>query len=261
MTPAQILILAGKRDGDKAVASVGGVSHKALMPVAGMAMLERVIGALRAALPVTPITVAIDATEEISALLARYGVQRLEPGTSPATTVSRALHCCPVPMLVVTADHALLRAPMIEHFLAGVPWGCDGAVALARRETVEAKYQSKRTYWRFADGEVSGCNLFFLGSGAAKAVAFWRQLEADRKKPWRVVRRLGVGMLLRFLTGRLSLSAALARLSVVTGARLSAVDMPFAEAPIDIDKPEDLILAEAILADAVLAAKSGRNAS
>lgn len=256
MTPAQILILAGRRDGDAAVAAVGGVSHKALMPVAGMAMLERVIGALRAALPVTPVMVAIDETDDVAALLGRYGVQRLEPGASPAATVSRALQCCPVPMLVVTADHALLSAPMVEHFLAAVPWGCDGAVALARRETVEAKYQSKRTYWRFADGEVSGCNMFYLGSAAAKAVAFWRQLETDRKKPWRVVRHLGFGMLLRFLTGRLSLSAALTRLSVVTGAQLAAVDMPFAEAPIDVDKPEDLMLAEAILI-----ARSGRTPS
>jgi CTP:molybdopterin cytidylyltransferase MocA len=54
--------------------------------------------------------------------------------------------------------------------------------------------------------------------------------------------------LLRFLLGALSLEAAMRRLSRIIGATVCAVEMPFAEAAIDVDKPADLTLAERILA-------------
>ncbi|MFC7554929.1 hypothetical protein ACFQU7_25935 [Pseudoroseomonas wenyumeiae] len=55
-------------------------------------------------------------------------------------------------------------------------------------------------------------------------------------------------MLLRFALGLLSLPQALAALGARTGARLAAVEMRFAEAAVDVDKPADLELAEAVLA-------------
>lgn len=247
MAAPHILVLAGRRDGDAAVASLGGVSHKALMPVLGVPMLERVLAALRDGAADAAISVAIDAADGVPALLARFGADRLEPAASPATTVAVALEQFGAPLLIVTADHALLTGAMVQYFLQHIDPATDGVVALARRPTIEARYQTRRTYWRFAGAEVSGCNLFYLGAGGQAAVAFWRLLEADRKKPWRVVRHLGPGTLIAFIRHRVTLDAALARLSRVTGAKLGWVDMPFAEAAIDVDKPEDLILAEAIL--------------
>jgi hypothetical protein len=45
----------------------------------------------------------------------------------------------------------------------------------------------------------------------------------------------------------LSLEAACLRLSGIVGATVRVVEMPFAEAAIDVDKPADLALAEQIL--------------
>ena len=59
---------------------------------------------------------------------------------------------------------------------------------------------------------------------------------------------IGPLTLLRFLLGRLTLAAAVQRLSAIIGASIAAVEMPFAEAAIDVDKPSDLALAERILA-------------
>ena len=42
------LVLAGVRPGKDALAEFAGVSHKALIPVGGVAMLDRVVNALRA---------------------------------------------------------------------------------------------------------------------------------------------------------------------------------------------------------------------
>ena len=63
----------------------------------------------------------------------------------------------------------------------------------------------------------------------------------------KLLRELRPPMLLGSLTGRLTLDAALARLSRLAGARAGVVVLPVAEAAVDVDKPEDLVLVEAIL--------------
>lgn len=246
--PTHVLILAGRRGGIDPVADCAGVGHKALAPVAGMPMLARVAATLRQALPDTPQIVAIDSDPQIDALIRSIGnLTVLPPKNSPAATVTEALRRYGTPLLIATGDHPLLTSAMVCHFLANVPADADGAAAVAERKTIEDKYASHRTYWRFAGTQVSGCNLFYLGKKAEAAVAFWRQLETDRKHPAKVLRRLGAGTVLRFVCGCLTLPQALERLGRKTGARFDVVDMPFAEAAIDVDHPEDLVLAEKIL--------------
>lgn len=251
-----LLILAGRRDGDDQVARLAGVSHKALTPVAGIPMLARVAATLRRALPGAPVGVAIHAeADDVAPLLARMAAEgtvvTLAPGASPCATIAAALALpeLTAPLLITTADHPLLTPAMVQHFLARIPPGTGAAAALATSTTITAGYpETRRTYWRFADCAVSGCNLFYLGpDGGGKVVAFWQRLERDRKRPWAMIRHLGVGTLIRFALGRLTLAAALERLGARAGTTVIAVDMPFAEAAIDVDRPGDLALAERIL--------------
>ena len=73
-------------------------------------------------------------------------------------------------------------------------------------------------------------------------------MEQERKRPWRLVGAFGVWPLALYLCGRLSLDDAMERASAVMGARAAAVRLPVAEAAIDVDKPANLELVEAILA-------------
>jgi hypothetical protein len=59
----------------------------------------------------------------------------------------------------------------------------------------------------------------------------------------------GPAMLARFALRRLDLDAALAHAGAVIGASLAAVRMPFAESAIDVDTPQDLALANRLLAE------------
>jgi hypothetical protein len=138
---------------------------------------------------------------------------------------------------------------MVEHFCAAAPADADLAVAVASETTIRRAYpDSIRTYYRFAGEGYSGCNLFLARAPAAmKVAAFWSEVEGHRKRPWRLVAAIGPLVLLRFLLGMLSLDAACRRLSDIVGAAVRVVDMPFAEAAIDVDKPADLALAEQIL--------------
>lgn len=252
-----VLVLAGSRGGVDAVARTAGVESKVFAPVAGVPMLERVVATLRQALPQAPITVAMGPSEwpDSRALIdrLRHGgdLEVMVPAASPARTVAAALPDDGRALLVVTADHALLTTAMVHHFLAAIPADTNAAVAVATRATIAAAYpDTRRTYWRFSDRHVSGCNLFLLAGGDALGVVeFWMALERDRKRPWAMVRRLGPLTLARFALGMLRLDQALTRLGRRTGARLAAVDMPFAEAAMDVDRSSDLVLASRILAE------------
>ena len=126
-----------------------------------------------------------------------------EPG--PSATVAAALRRLGTPLLATTADNALLETAWIAEFLAKVPADADLAAALARRDAVEAAApDTRRTWLRFADGDHSGCNLFLLARPkAADAIAVWQTLENERKRPLRMVRRLGWTFAARYALGRL----------------------------------------------------------
>ena len=252
------IVLAGSRGPADPVAAAAGVSHKALAPVAGVPMLARVLATLAAVPRVGRTLVAIERPELLGAhpafvpFLSGGAVTVLPAARTPSLSVLAALDAveAPFPCLVTTADHPLLTPEMVEHFWTRLPPDADAAAALARAETIRAAYpDSRRTYLRFKDGAYSGCNLFALRTPAARsAVGFWRRIEQERKRPWRMVRLLGPAHLLSFALGRLTLEAAVAALGRRTGAALAAVEMPFADAAVDVDRPEDLALAEAVLA-------------
>ena len=155
------------------------------------------------------------------------------------------------PVLVTTADHALLTPAMVEHFTrACADGGADVFVALVTATLLRAHYpESTRTYLPMRDDLYSGANLFaFLTPQAKRAAEFWVRAEALRKQPWRLALAFGPRALFLFWRRRLDLEAAFEQISGVIGARVRAVRMPFAEAAIDVDRASDQALATQILA-------------
>jgi hypothetical protein len=133
--------------------------------------------------------------------------------------------------------------------MAGVPDGVDAAAALARAEVVVAAAPgTRRTFLRFEDGAFSGCNLFcFATPGAARVVALWREVEALRKTPLKMLARLGPLTAARYAMGILPLRAALDRLEQLAGVTLAAVELPFGQAAIDVDTVADLDLVRTLM--------------
>lgn len=247
MTGLTALVLAGTRAGGDSLAAYAGVSHKALIDVGGRPMLERVVTALASVPAIGRVRVAIERPELLDALdLSACGipVEAMPAAAGPSASVAAELDRTGTPLLVTTADHALLQPAWVEDFLARVPEDCDVAALLAPREAIVAALpETQRTYLRFADGQWSGCNLFLMASPrAVNAVRLWQQVEAERKRPLRLVRRLGWSFALRYALGRLTLAQALARLGELAGARAAVVESKFGLAAVDVDKPADLDL-------------------
>src|SRR5690606_23312331 len=113
---------------------------------------------------------------------------------------------------------------------------------------MEAHPQTKRTVTRLSGNGGCGSNLFVLRTPqASRIVEFWSHLERNRKHPVRMIRTLGWRVLLRYLLGRLLLSEALDRLGGRLNLRVQEIILPFPEAAIDVDTPDDFYLAEALL--------------
>lgn len=242
------LVLAGSRPGTvDPVAAAEAVAHKALVDVGGEPMLARVVQALRRA-GVETIAVSAD-HPEVVALAERLDCRVLAPERGPSASVAAGLAALGTPMLVTTADHALLREEWVRDFIADTPADADVAVLLAHRDRVEAAVPgSRRTYLRLADGGWSGCNLFLLARPRAEAaIATWSAVEADRKRPWRIAARLGLGTLWRYALGRLTMGEAIAGLGRRIGIEARAVPARDGMAAVDVDKPADLAQVRAIV--------------
>ncbi len=247
MSGFRALILAGSRGGIDPVAAYAGVGHKALIELAGQTLLARVIGALAAA-GATKIAVSTSDAGVAVAAHALDGpaaeVSVIDATQSPSLSVAQGARALGTPLLVTTADHALLEPEWVRRFLADVPADVDIAALLAPEAAVRAAApETQRSYLAFRDGRYSGCNLFYLKTDRALAVIdLWRQVEAHRKQPWKIAALLGPGMLIGYLTGRLTLDGAVARIGARAGVRAAAVRTPFGAAAIDVDKPSDLDL-------------------
>ena len=258
MSGLAVLVLAGTRAGaDDPMARAAGVSHKAILPVGGVPMLARVIQALIDTPEVGSIAVAIERPELVESLpgLAAWRKQKpveaFSAAAGPGESVADGLQRLGAPLLITTADHALLQPDWISWFLANVPARADVAAAVAERSSVEAAVPgTKRTYLRFSDASVSGCNLFLMATPRAEGVVrLWKTVQAYRKKPLRLAWLLGPGAIVKFVTGRLTLAEAGARLGRLADAKAAVVVLPFGRAAVDVDKPSDLELVERLLAD------------
>lgn len=248
----QALILAGGRGADDPMARAYGVSHKCLVEIGGVPMLRRVVETLLACPLIDGVRISID---DVSIAAVALGpriesVCVLQAKESAARSASAALADARFPQLVTTGDHPLLAQAMLAHFLrASLAAKADLTAGLAAREVIEAEFpDAKRTYLRFADRQVSGCNLFALTNARARAALdFWHRLESVRKKPWRLASAFGVPTLIRYAAGTLTLEGAFAAASHRLKIKARPILMPFAEAAVDVDKPADKELAEKIL--------------
>ncbi|MFV0437938.1 MAG: NTP transferase domain-containing protein [Desulfopila sp.] len=256
------IVLAADREHGNPVAATAGVRCKSLAPVEGVPMLFRVLTALEESgqiddiLLCGPPEAVVAEDRALSEAIATGRARWIANRQTPSLSTLAAIDVQPVarPLLVTTSDHALLSPPMVQHFCdQAVLSGCDVVAAVASHQTVTSSYpQTTRTAYRFRDGAYCSCNLFaFLTPDSRCVPAFWRRVERQRKNPLRVVATLGWLTVLRYLLGRLTLAEVMDQLSQRLGCRAGVVEMPFAEAAIDVDTPADYRFVEEILAGRV----------
>ena len=248
--PFTAIILAGKRPGTDPVAEAAGVACKSFAPIGGRPMVLRVLDALAASRQVgsqilcgpSPSTIANE--PELKARIETGQVQWMDSLATPSASTYNALQSLSenTPVLVTTADHALLTSQIVDFFCDQARRSdCDLAFGLTSYKGVRAAFpETRRTAIKFNDDAYSSCNLFgFLNQRSHRAAAFWRRIEQDRKKPLRMMRVFGWWTVLQFGLGRFSLAQGLEKLSAMIQIRVRAVLLPFPEAAVDVDTADD----------------------
>jgi len=254
------LVLAADRNPDDPVAKAAGVPCKSLAPIGGIPMVFRVLNALDESLEIDerilcgPPKHIVDRESDLRNLIETGKVAWFENRQTPSSSAYHVLQTLPenIPVLLTTADHALLNAQMVDYFCSAArAINCDVVVGVARHEDVMKIYpETRRTATRLQDGAYCGCNLFaFMTPEARPAADFWRQVESERKKPLRMIRKLGWVPVLRYLLGRLSLDDALRSISQRLGFKAGAVIMPFADAAVDVDSVSDWELVKKLVVE------------
>ena len=245
------LVLAGSRPGRDEFAESHGTDLKALIPVGGVPMVARPVAALLAAPEVDAVRVLAQQPERIAAVLPEHEKLSVEASGATIAATIEAILADPAtrfPLLVTTADHALLDEAMIADFCAAAA-GAGVAIGLVERRALDARLpQTKRTWIKFRGGAYSGANLFAFGSrDAAKAVALWRSVEQDRKKGWRMVAALGPALLLGSVLRLRTLDQTLTSIGRKLGLTIRKVELANPLAAVDVDKSADHALVSAIL--------------
>lgn len=243
------LVLAGTRRKETGSGDwLGGVSHKALLPLHGKTMIAHVLSAIEATSDVGPLFVSIEKADLLSDL--KHETCFLPTENGPSASIARAVHQTGTPLLVTTADHPLLESRWIDFIRAQADaTACDLAIGVATRQTVERDVpNTKRTFVRLKDIEFSGCNLFLLRTQKALAVVeLWQRLEQNRKRPFHLAKALGYAILWRAVTGRLTSGVLRDRVRKLTGANVRFVCLDDGRAAVDVDNARDFQLVQSLM--------------
>ncbi len=251
------VVLAGERPGGSPLTRALGLKASVLIDVAGKPAVQRVVEALSGADQVSggllcgPAKSVYQDAPEFERILKGTSFQWLEPESGPSVSAIKAvLTLGHYPVLLTTGDHALLTPVLVDSFCRNARTvGGDIVVGLAPYAIVHAAFpHSKRTVQRYSDGSFCGTNLFaVMNPTGLAALEFWKTVEAERKRPWKIAQALGLGFLLRCALRRVSLQQALQQLSGRCGCKVSYVLINEARAAVDVDTVADRDLAQSVL--------------
>ena len=251
-----ILILAGQRSGKlDPLAERFGVSHKALVPIKGKTLIAHVLETVSAAFPDSSILISI---EDFSALKADPVVTRLQregriSGIMAQANIVDSVAAAAVsafPLMVTTADNVLVSEDAL-HSLAreGRKGDSDSVIVLSSKEAIIAAHSGgKDRFYRFADGEFSNCNLFWIGNERAmKAAEAFRSGGQFLKVKGRMLKAFGILNLLRFKSGLFNLDTMFGHVSRKLGARVKPLILHDGRLAIDVDHNRSYAMVEEIL--------------
>ena len=254
------LVLAAQRKGEiNPLAAAEGETYKCVIDMVGRPMISRVVECLADSPEIGQILICIDEPEVVEQIapldrLAAEGRLAYVPsGPNLFESVKIALSGdIAFPVLITTADNALMTPDMIRDYCASYEAsGAEVGVAVTRAETIWAKYpDGQRRPHRFADGPYSNCNIFTLQSAealrAAKAFEGGGQFGKSKK---RVLQAFGVFNLLLYVSKRLTIAQVFKRISKRFGLNVAAIELDYAEAPIDVDNERTARIARQALTE------------
>lgn len=146
-------------------------------------------------------------------------------------------------IMIASSDIPDVRGEMVDWLVEQVEKEtADLYYGIVRKEIMERTYpNSRRTWTKLKDMEVCGADVSVAHySMATDHLETWETLIGRRKSPLKQAAAIGIGTLFLFLTRQATLKELVARVSKSIGIRGKAIEWPWAEAGMDVDKPHQL---------------------
>ncbi|MCL6451655.1 MAG: nucleotidyltransferase family protein [Acetobacteraceae bacterium] len=247
------LVLAGAPNEGK-LKECSAAPFEALVPIKGRPMIRYVVDALRGSKAVEQVVV-VGPVAELTPVVEGDGLRLVAPVGNIIDNALEGIRALPrdKKVLVATADIPLITAGMIDGFLDLCSRrDADFYYPIIERRLAEERFPNvKRTYVPIREGVFTGGNVVLLEPDAALRSADRARRFIDyRKSPLKMASILGWGFLFRLVTKSLSVPDLEVKISRLFDLRGVAVFCPYPEIGVDVDKPSDLELAEAVMATA-----------
>ena len=256
-TKVTALVMAGKRSGVlDPLAERAGVAQKCVVPVNGVAMIERVVRQVAACEQVGAIRIVAHEPEEIAAqptiarLVEEGRLTFAEGKFNIVDSVFSGAEEADFPLLITTADNCLVTPEGYSEFIAKcLEAQAGGAAGLARKEDVQkADPEGQKRFYEFKDGGYSNCNMYWLGSEKALSAAeIMREGGQFVKFPRRIIKAFGLINLIRFRLGTGSKEKLFEQISKRFGFKLTPVVLSDGHYAIDVDNERTYAVTEKIL--------------
>lgn len=255
------LLLAGG-EAPKEIQAAAGVRKLCLAELGGVTLLERALQTICGALPDLRVLVNLGTENEGESLVAdlpfgnvtcfsgapdvlsamEQGLDLLEAGGGEEVLTSN--------LLLMTVDIPLLTAQQLGEFISlAQALEADGVWPIVERARVEERFPgSQRTYVRTQQGTFTGGNAFMVRPHLLRENSeLLRRAYSSRKNPMALAGLFGMGLVMKLMSGRISLPELEEWFSRRFNARLKLMLFDYPEIAVDIDKYSDYLLAREML--------------
>lgn len=246
-----VILLAGQANNGP-LKNESTAANEALIEIGGKPMIQYVIDGLRQSAQIGRIVIVAPPGE----IEPQVKGQQLEFVASTGDIVDNIRAAGRVlpqteQVLIATCDIPLINGEVIDGLLAlcSVRPGAELYYPVVEKTIGEAKYPLvKRTYVHLKEGIFTGGNLFLVDPRIIEPTSDKvRRFLFYRKNPFKMATLVGLTFLFKLIFKMLSLGEAEAKVSRLWGISGAVIVCPYPEVGIDVDKPDDLQLARAVL--------------
>lgn len=250
------IVLAGAPNSGK-LKEVDEAPFEALVAICGRPMIAYVVRALQEAQYVDDF-VLVGPGKELRESLGT-DIPIAEPKGSIVKNILRGLELLPddKPILLTASDVPMVTGRILDGFLEA----CDARspkadlyYPIVEKRFCEEKFPgTKRLYIHTKDGTFTGGNIGVMTPAAIrKSAPTADALIEARKSPLKMASVLGWGLILKLLFRQVTVADCELAVSRLFGIHGVAVQVPFSEIGVDVDKPSDLELAKKTLASCIV---------
>ncbi|WP_350343727.1 NTP transferase domain-containing protein [Proteinivorax tanatarense] len=252
MQKIRAVILAGDDERGKCLNSNSKIHNKAFIKINDRYMVQYVLDAVCAVEGISDIVV-VGPERPLKKLQSSYNFEIVKQQGDIVDNVIASINGWHgEKVLVVTSDIPMITPQAIRDFLLKTHSDeADIYYPIIDKESNEKMFpNAKRTYVKIKEGTYTGGNIALINTECViKCKKMGKKLVSMRKSPLKLARLLGFKFLIKLMANNLTILELENKLSLLLDSNVKAIQSTYPQLGTDIDKKEDVKIAEKSLTD------------